>query len=713
MSRKTRRGKTASMGLQRFSKSVSPDILDRAVDEGSNTDVCFVSKRLTFNPGFIPEMELKNDSMRLGKSRSCLLENINITLNGSLLSSSLEEKYMSESTFGGYNGKMVRVDLTDGSVKIETIDEAFCRKYIGGAGFVSYFLLKEIAPGIDPLGPENKLIFAVGPITGIPLPGSGRHCVGAKSPLTGGIAKCEVGEFWGAELKSAGFDILIIEGTSPKPVYLHIRDGEVQVKDAVQLWGKNTKETMAAIQEASNDKRMRTALIGPAGENKVRFACIMHGLEDAAGRGGLGAVMGSKNLKAVAVRGTGKARVANSDMVKALRQWMVDNMDKVSAFHDFGTGAAMPFYEQVGNLPIRNFRDGTFPGVTNITAQAIQETIRVGMNGCYACPVKCKKVVEIKEHEVDRAYGGPEYETLGALGSNCGVDDLAAVSKGSALCNAYSLDTISTGGTIAFAMECFENGLLTTEDTGGIELTFGNAEAMVKMVEAIARRDGIGDLLAEGSARAAQKIGNRAEAFSIQVKNLELPMHEPRLNKALAIGYMVNPHGADHCANMIDLAFRTPGDPSSVTVADAVPLGMEPLPFDDIGPRKIALLKIVQLKKIIFDSLTLCQFLPYSYEQTANVTAAVTGWNTTVMEQLRAAERTLTMCRLFNIRQGLTEQDDKLPARFFEPTIGGALSDSPLDPEQIEKAKRYYYFLMGWDEKGVPTPEKLEELGIE
>lgn len=621
---------------------------------------------------------------------------------------------MTEERFGGYNGKILRVNLSNGTVKIESIDEAFCRKYIGGAGFVSYFLLKELEPDTDPLGPENKLVFAVGPITGIPLPGSGRHCVGAKSPLTGGIAKSEVGEFWGAEFKSAGFDVVIIEGKSPEPVYLYIHDGEAQIKSASGIWGKDTKETIGAIRDAENDKKARVALIGPGGENKVRFACIMHGLEDAAGRGGLGAVMGSKNLKAVAVRGTFKPTVANPEIVKALRKWMVDNLDKVANFTSFGTGGAMTYYEQVGNLPIRNFRDGTFPGVTNITAQAIKETIRVGMNGCFACPVKCKKVVEIKEpYEVDKAYGGPEYETLGAFGSSCGIDDLAAISKASALCNAYSIDTISTGGTIAFAMECFENGILTTEETGGIDLKFGNADAMLKMVEAIAHREGLGDILAEGSARAAKKIGNGAEAFSIQVKNLELPMHEPRLNKAMALGFMVNPHGADHCCNLIDLAFKDAGDTPSVTVPDAVPLGMESAPFDDIGPKKIALLKIVQLKKIIFDSLTLCQFLPYSYEQTAELTAGVTGWNTTVMEQLRAAERTMTMCRLFNIRQGLTAEDDKLPGRFFEPTTDGALSETALDPEKMETAKRYYYALMGWDEKGVPTPEKLEELGIQ
>jgi len=620
---------------------------------------------------------------------------------------------MPEKEFFGYNGKILRVNLTDGTVKTESIDEAFCRKYTGGAGFVSYFLLKEVEPGVDPLGPDNRLVFATGPLTGIPLPGSGRHCVGAKSSLTGGIAKSEVGEFWGAELKSAGFDAVIIHGKSPKPVYVWINDGKAQIKNATHLWGQFTKETEAAIQSDLNEKRARIAMIGPGGENLVKFSCLMHGPKDAAGRGGLGAIMGSKNLKAVAVRGTKSPAMARPENVKQLRQWMLDNMDKVSRFHDFGTGAIMDWFERQGNLPTRNFRDGAFPEVDKLSAQTIKDTISIGMEGCYACPVRCKKVVELKDpYVVDPAYGGPEYETLGALGSNCGIDDLNAVSRASALCNAYAIDTISTGGTIAFAMECYENGLISKDDTDGIELTFGNTEAMLQLVEKIGRREGIGDLLAEGSARAAEKIGKGAEAFSIQVKNLELPMHEPRLNKALALGFMVNPHGADHCSNMIDIAFNDQSDNPTVTVPDAVPLGLSSAPFDDIGPKKIALLKVVQLKKIIFDSLALCQFLPYSYEQTADVTAAVTGWNTSVMEQLRAAERMLTMARMFNVRQGLTDEDDKLPSRFFSPTKAGALSSTSLDPEQLDKAKQYYYTIMGWDSKGVPTPEKLEELGI-
>ncbi len=611
---------------------------------------------------------------------------------------------------GGYNGKILRVNLSENSISTESIDQPFCRKYLGGAGVVLYFLWKELRQGIDPLGPDNKLIFALGPVTGVPLPGSGRNCIGAKSPLTGGIAKSEVGEFWGAELKRAGYDAVIVEGKAEKPVYLWIRDGEVGIADASHLWGRNTKETQQTIRAELGDRRIRVAVIGPAGENLVRYACIMNGLFDAAGRGGLGAVMGAKNLKAIAVRGSKAPRTSDPERVKEFRQWLLANMRLVRGFHEFGTGAPMEAFEVMGNLPIRNFRDGSFPGAKMISAVTIKDTIRVGMDGCFGCPVRCKKVVKVQEpYPVDPAYGGPEYETLAALGSNCGIDNLKAIAKGNELCGAYSLDTISVGGVIAFAMECFENGLLSIKDTGGIELRFGNDEAMLKVIELIAKREGIGDLLADGTASAAQKIGHGAEEFAIQVKRLEAGMHEPRVKAGLGLGYMVNPHGADHCCNMHDTMYVT-----EAQLKELRPLGiLEPLPANDISPRKVALFRLIQLKQIILDSLVLCLFLPYTYKQLADITTAVTGWDTSVMEQLQVAERILTMARLFNIREGFTAADDRLPQRFFQPTTNGALADKPLDPVEFERAKSYYYTLMGWDARtGIPTPEKLKELSI-
>jgi len=615
---------------------------------------------------------------------------------------------------GGYNGKVLRVDLTRERMTIQKMDAAFCRKYLGGAGFIAYSLLTEVNQGIDPLGPENKLIFALGPLTGLPLGGCARNAVGAKSPLTGGIAKSEAGEHWGPQLKRAGFDALIIEGKAKHPVYLHIHAGEATIRDANHLWGKNTKETQKSIREELADSRVRVAMIGPGGENKVKYACVMHGPFDAAGRGGLGAVMGSKNLKALAVRGNEMPPIANGAAVGNMARWLKTNMDLVKGYKELGTGGAMPRFESVGNLPIRNFRDGTFPNVHKISATTIKETIRIGMEGCFACPVRCKKIVECHgPYEVDPAYGGPEYETLAALGSLCGIDDLYAVAKGAELCNAYSLDTISAGGSIAFAMECYERGLLTSEQTQGIRLEFGNAEAMLRMIEMIARREGIGNLLAEGAAMAAKQIGHGAEDFAMQVKGVEFPMHEPRLSKSLGLGFMVNPHGADHCASLIDILLSVFGEQPNVTIPEFASLGLEPAPFHGIDSRKVALLKAFQAKRIISDSLVLCMFLPYSFAQMAELTSAVTGYETSVAELIRVSERILTMFRVFNTREGFTAADDKLPARCFEPTLGGPLFDKPLDPEEMEAAKRCYYHLMGWDERGVPTDEKLEELGID
>ncbi len=614
---------------------------------------------------------------------------------------------------GGYNGKILRVNLSNGSISTEATDELFCRKYLGGAGFALYFLWKELPQGVDPLGPDNKLIFALGPVTGVPLPGSGRNCIGAKSPLTGGIAKSEVGEFWGAELKRAGYDAIVVEGKAEKPVYLWIHDGEVSIRDASLLWGRNTKETQQTIRTELGDNRIRVAVIGPGAENLVRYACIMNGLFDAAGRGGLGAVMGSKNLKAIAVRGHKAPTVFERERVKEFRDWLLANMQTtpmLRGFNKYGTGAAMGGFEATGNLPVRNFRGGLFSETGKISAVTIRDTIRVGMETCFGCPVRCKKAVKVEEpYPVDPAYGGPEYETLAVLGSNCGIDDLKAIAKGNELCNAYSLDTISTGAVIAFAMECFENGLLSIKDTDGIELRFGNYEAMLKMIELIARRQGIGDLLAEGTARAAQRIGQRATELAMQVKGLEAGMHEPRLKPGLGLGFMVNPHGADHCCNMHDTMYVTEQDLKGLR-----PLGiLEPLPADDISPRKVALFRLLQLKEVMFDCLVICKFMSYTHEQVAGIVAAVTGWDTGVMEQLRVAERVLTMARLFNIREGFTAADDTLPPRFFQPKTDGVLADKPLDPAKLETAKSYYYTLMGWDARtGIPTPEKLEELGI-
>lgn len=611
---------------------------------------------------------------------------------------------MNKEVSGGYHGKILRVNLSTKKTATEAIDELFCRRYIGGAGFVAYYLWKELKPGTDALGADNKLIFALGPVSGLQTPGAARHCVGAKSPQTGGIAKAEVGGFWSAELKRAGYDAIIIEGKADKPCYLFIQDGKVSIKDASHLWGKETKETQDAIRAEMDDENIEACLIGPAGENMVKFACLMFGLKDAAGRGGLGAVMGSKNLKAVAVRGHRLPNIADREHLKEIRQRIAA---RESFLSEFGTGG--PFIEAMvdtGFIPVRNFRDGLFPEIKQIHGGAIKETIRVGMDGCYACPVRCKKVVQFEEpYHVDAAYGGPEYETMVGLGSNCGIGNLKAIAKGNERCGAYSLDTISTGGSIAFAMECFEKGLLTTKDTGGIELRFGNDEAMLKVIELIARRQGIGDLLAEGTALMAKKIGKGSQDFAIQVKGLEAGYHEPRIRPTMGLGFMVNPTGADHGLNVMD-AMLSPEELHTIGI-------LAPLPEDDMGSRRVNIFILGQFKAILGDAIGLCGYLPYSLQEHAELVAAVTGWDISLGELLVAAERIVTMARLFNIREGFSDADDVLPERFFQPKTNGALSDKPLKRAVMDKAKSTYYILMGWDTKGIPLPEKVEALCIE
>jgi aldehyde:ferredoxin oxidoreductase len=609
----------------------------------------------------------------------------------------------------GYMGSILRVNLSKERISFEKPKEAFYRRYFGGRGLIAYFLLKELEPRIDPLAPHNKLIFACGPVTGAPISGSGRNSVGAKSPLTGAYGEAEAGGFWGAELKRAGFDAIIIEGKAVEPVYLWVHDGKVEVKDASHLWGIEIKKSQETIRKDLEDNSVKVAQIGPGGEKMVRYASIINDMNHVAGRCGMGAVMGSKNLKAIAVKGSKKINIANPESLRQLAQWMARNVDKVAhGLHTYGTGAVMDVYEETGNLPVHNFRDGEFPGVDSISAQAVKEHVRVGMGTCFACAVACKKEVKVEEPwNVDPAYGGPEYETLAALGSNCGVDDLKAVCKANELCQRYSLDTISTGVTISFAMECFENGLLSKEDTGGIDLSFGNAEAMVKMVEMIGERKGIGDLLAEGVKRAAERIGNGAEKFAVHVKGQEVPMHEPRLKRGLGLGYAVSPTGADHVHNIHDtwLVPKIPKRYESLGILEAVPV-------EDLGARKIRLFRYVMTWRSLNNCLVMCLFPPWSVQKKVDIVGSVTGWNITTFELMKVSERAINLARVFNIREGFTEEDDWLPPRFFHPKTSGALSSTAVDSEKLGKAKSIYYEMMGWDKQGVPTRTKLEELDI-
>ena len=612
----------------------------------------------------------------------------------------------------GYNGKILRVDLSSGAISVDEPDEGFYRHYVGGRGLVSYFLLRELASGIEPLGPENKLVFANGALTGVPVAGSGRNSVGAKSPLTGGYGDAEVGGYWGAELKLAGYDAIIVEGESERPVYLWIEDGKAEIKDARHLWGKTTGECEKLIRKELGDRGIRVAQIGIAGENQVRYACVINDISHAAGRTGMGAVMGSKKLKAIAVRGHQKVALSDARAVNSLarqfRDWLKINSSAVNLSEN-GTAGGLMALNTASGLPTRNFQEGVFEGAEKISGEAINENILVGRRGCYACPVRCKPEVATKKpYNVDPTYGGPEYETLAALGSNCGIDNLEAIAKGSELCNAYGLDTISTGACIAFAMECFEQGILTEQDTDGLKLNFGNAEAMLKLVEMIARGEGIGMVLAHGVARAAVAFGNGAEEFAMHVKGQEIPMHEPRYKQALGVGYTISPTGADHCHNIHDTAYtdRIPGDLRTLGV-------FQPLPSQELSAAKVRMLVYGSNWQHVLNCLVFCQFVPLRPGQIIDLVRGVTGWDTNIWELMKVGERCIAMARAFNIREGMGRSEDHLPRRFFIPFTSGPLEGISLDDGEMYRAIDTYYAMVGWDGDGAPTLAKLQELGIE
>ena len=585
----------------------------------------------------------------------------------------------------GVNGNILRVDLTSGKLSIQTISEDHYRLYLGGRGIIAYTLLTEVPKGIDPFGPENRLVFALGTLTGHPFVGSGRNSVGCKSPLTGGYGESEAGGFWGTELKRAGFEAIVLEGISPKPVYLWIKDGKAEIRDADRLWGLETAATQAAIQEELGDKRIRTAVIGPAGEKRVRFACILNDITHAAGRTGMGAVMGSKRLKAIAVRGSRPPEAADKEKIQALNRFMHLNYKAIAKQWRYGTGSEMVASEAAGNMPIRNFQGGRFPGVEKINAPLLCSKYLEKMDHCYGCPIRCKRVVKLQEpFSVDPVYGGPEYETLAALGSNCGIDNLEALMKANELCNRYGIDTISTGVAISFAMECAEKGILSRAETDGLDLSFGNAEAMVRMVEQIALRKGFGDLLAEGTKRASENIGKGSGKWAMQVKGAELPMHEPRYRQAMGLHYSMHIAGADHSTGITD-----PGTLDEDTGAKLYQKGFS-----------------AQLT----NTLGICKFVPWSEDQVREAVEYITGWPLTAQELMQVVERGVALARIFNIREGFSEKDDTLPKRFLATPTDGPLKG--LDKERFAEARKSYYRMMGWDESGVPTPSRLAELQI-
>ena len=620
----------------------------------------------------------------------------------------------------GTSAKILRVDLTNRELKIETLSEAFYRQYPGGKALAGYILLNEMPAGVDPFSPENVLVIANGLLTGAPVSTATRYVVSARSPLTLGYGESEAGGFWGPELKMAGFEAVVVKGRASEPLYLWIHDGEAELKPAGHLWGRLTAEVQESIRTELGDDKIRVLQIGPAGEKLVRYAGLTNDLRHFNGRNGMGAVMGSKNLRAIACRGTQRYQsfAADAETLMGIGRRLAKNVKEHPISWDLQDKGTLGIVEPMntgGILPTRNFRQGAFEGVDEIKWSAYEKQLLTARRSCYACAVRCKREVAV-EGKVSE-YGGPEYETLGAFGPNCGVSDLQAIAKANELCNAYMLDSISAGGTISFAMECFEHGLLTLKDTGGIDLRFGNAQAMLQMLERIARREGLGDLLAEGSRRAAEKISGDALFFAMQVKGQELAMHEPRGKYNVGMGYAISEIGADHLVVAHDPALA---NPESLQFKGATALGItQALPPRSFGLGKMehfyTLERWNSLEKVIgycFFGPTPRSFIPV--EDVITTINAAAGWSVTVEDALEIGERATNMARIFNLREGFSRKDDTLPERLFQGLENGALQGQSLPRDEFEESLSILYRLKGWDpQTGIPTPEKLKALSLD
>ena len=624
----------------------------------------------------------------------------------------------------GYHGKILHVDLTTGKMEVETPPESFYRMYMGGSAMALYYILREVPKGADPLGPENLLTVFDSVVTGASISGQSRINVNAKSPMSGGIGDSQAGGFFPAEFKFAGYDGVVFRGKSPKWVFLTIVNGEAKLNDASHLLGKVTGEVDALLKREVGDEKAQVMQIGPAAEKGVRFSGIVNMANRMNGRTGMGLVMASKNLKAIVVRGRAKPAIADQKALTELNRAGPPNMatNPDMSVGALGTAGVVMFQNMLGTLPTRNYNEGQFEQAEAISGEKLAETILKQRDTCYACIVRCKRVVEITEgkYTADPLYGGTEYETLGTFGSYCGIGDLAAVSHAHQICDMYGVDTISCGATIAFAMECYEKGIITKEDTGGIDLRFGNTDAMIEVLKQIVTKSGkLGPVLAEGSARAAELWGKGADECLVTCKNEESPAHMPQVKRSLALIYAVNPFGADHQSSEHDPYYEEGVAQFNLDRLKEMGLG-EPQPARSLTPEKVRFAYLTQCFYSMMDSLTLCQFVYgptwclYGPNDTARMVKAVTGWDVTVDELIELGHRRIALMRTFNAREGFARKDDKLPKKFFKPLVGvGPSAGVALTHEEMDTALDEYYKLAGFTNDGIPTPKTLKQLDIE
>jgi aldehyde:ferredoxin oxidoreductase len=610
-------------------------------------------------------------------------------------------------------GKILRVDLTSGQVSEEQIHREWARSYLGGAGLATRYLYEEVPPGVDPLGPENRLIFMTGPLTGTASASASRYSVVAQSPLTGIWGHANSGGSFGPALKRSGYDGIIVEGISPRPVYLEMINGQARLCSAEDLWGKSVSETEDQLQ-ASSAVPLTVACIGPAGEKLVRYAAIMNNKHRAAGRCGLGAVMGSKRLKAIACAGKAPVRLADAVQFQQTARTQLDLLNESVlkvVFDAFGTNMVSDMVNVRGGYPTRNWQTGVFEEIEEVNAQALTDQVLVEGVNCFACPVICGRGTQIRDGKWAGHSGeGPEYETANTLGAMCGVADMNAITMANYLCNDYGLDTISAGSSIAFALECYERGILGKDDTGGRELRFGDGELVVDLVGMIGRREGIGDLLAEGTRAMSEKLGQGSESFAMHVKGLELPAYDPRAAKICGLGYVTANRGGDHITSYIE----------GPTFVDVPFLLVENSSIRDpfvANPAEAQVVVDLENALTTLDSVGCCKFMGIALtaEDIVGLIEHATGWEFGVDDFRTSGERAYNLMRAYCVREGINRDKDVLPGRLLaDPLPEGPARGMVIEPDTLEMMKNAYYELRGWDlATGIPSPAKLRELGLE
>jgi len=609
----------------------------------------------------------------------------------------------------GFMGKILRVDLAHRKASVEPLPGGDAALLLGGCGLATKYLFEERRPGTDPLGPENKLIFMSGPLTGTLSPSSGKYNAVTKSPLTGLWGQSGSGGKWGRELKRSGYDGIIIEGASEKPVCLVINDGKVEFRDAAELWGKNVFDTTTMLEQELG-KGFCIACIGTGGENLVRYATIMNERHRALGRGGFGAVMGSKKLKAVAVKGDRKIPIFDQDAFEAAAKVASDFISESllkMTLEVYGTSMVLDLVNVKGGLPTRNWQSGVCTYADMINAPTLNEKLLVGRKACYACPIACGRLVDIKAGKFAIKGEGPEYESIGTFGPMCDISDIEAITYAHILCNDLGLDTVSAGSTIAFAMECYEKGILNKKTTGGKEILFGDVDIMVDLVRCTAAREGIGDLLAEGTRLMAAQLGGGSERFAMNVKGMELPAYDCRATKITGLAYVTANRGGDHITAYVQ----------GPTFLDIPFLIVEENTIEDVtreNPLEAKVVKDMEDALTTFDALGACKFMGMALmaDDIVPVINAATGWGLDAAGFRQAGERIFNLARAFNVREGLRRKDDTLPARLLEePLPDGPAAGLTVDLVPLLDA---YYDYRGWDtQTGIPTVEKLRELGLD